>query len=82
MSHNLKIETGRWSRIPREARVCRCDNADIQTEIHVLINCNLTHNIRIRYPMLNFQDTSSLFGEATHILSLCKYVHEVLNFYK
>ena len=22
MSHNLKIETGRWSRLPRESRLC------------------------------------------------------------
>ena len=81
MSHNLKIETGRWSRIPHEARVCRCNNAHVQTESHVLINCNLTQNLRTKYPMLNFQDINSLFGEITHMLSLCKYVHEVLNFY-
>ena len=81
MSHNLKIETGRWSRIPHGARVCRCNNAHVQTESHVLINCNLTQNLRTKYPMLNFQDINSLFGESTHMLSLCKYVHEVLNFY-
>ena len=81
MSHNLKIETGRWSRIPREGRICRCNSENVQTETHVLVDCSLTHAIRIRYPMLNFQDTSSLFGEATHILLLCKYVREVLSFY-
>ena len=77
MSHNLKIETGRWSRIPRENRVCRCNSIQLQTESHVLINCSLTHNIRTRYPMLRFHDTSNLFDEVTYICSLCKYVYEV-----
>ena len=45
ISHNLKIEIGRWSRIPRERRVCRCDNNHVQTESHVLIDCVLTQNI-------------------------------------
>jgi len=27
-AHNLKIETGRWSRIPKERRTCPCDNSD------------------------------------------------------
>ena len=59
MSHNLKIETGRWSRIPRERRVCRCDNSQLQTEAHVLIDCTLTHNIRHRHPALNFTNINS-----------------------
>ena len=33
-SHRLKIETGRWSRIPREERICPC--RAVQTESHVL----------------------------------------------
>ena len=33
-SHYLKIETGRWSRIPREERLCSC--CEVQSEIHVL----------------------------------------------
>jgi hypothetical protein len=32
-SHNLRIETGRWSRIERERRLCTC--GEIQTEEHV-----------------------------------------------
>ena len=81
MSHNLKVETGRWSRIPRDLRVCQCNNRDIQTESHVLIKCNLSQNIRLRYQMLDFTNTNSLFGETTNILLLCKYVHEVLKVY-
>ena len=35
-SHKLKIDTGRWSRIPKEARRCPC--GEIQTEEHMLLN--------------------------------------------
>ena len=56
MSHNLRIETGRWSRIPLERRVCPCDATQLQTENHVLTSCPLTHNIRVNYQMLDFSD--------------------------
>ena len=81
MSHNLKVETGRWSRIPRESRLCHCNDNKIQTESHVLVECSLTHNVRLRYPALNFTDISSLFNESTHLYSLCNYVNEILRFY-
>ena len=81
MSHNLKIETGRWSRIPHELRVCQCNNTNGQSETHVLVDCELVPSIRLRYPMLNFRDINSLFNESTHIYLLCKYVHEVLKYF-
>ena len=43
-SHYLKIETGRWSCIPWENRMCTC-NSDIQTE-HVLLRCPLMEALR------------------------------------
>ena len=82
MSHNLKIETGRWSRIPSDRRVCRCDNVQVQTEAHALIDCNLTHTIRLRYPALNFTDINSLLNESTHLQLLCKYIYDVLNYFR
>ena len=36
-SHNLAIERGRWSRLPREARLCEC--GQVQDECHVLLHC-------------------------------------------
>ena len=30
------METGRWSRTPREARLCRCDDAGIQDERQII----------------------------------------------
>ena len=82
MSHNLKIETGRWSRIPRERRVCQCDDRQLQSEAHVLIDCALTNHIRTQYPTLNFSNISNLLSEVTQGNVLCKYVHEILEFYR
>ena len=47
-SHRLRIETGRWSRIPRELRLCVCGD-DIQNEEHVLLKCPMTNDIRKLY---------------------------------
>ena len=37
-SHNLPIETGRWSRIPRDERLCRTCNV-VGDEEHALFSC-------------------------------------------
>jgi len=44
-AHNLKIETGRWNRTPRENRLCEC--GEIQTESHILTSCPLTEPLRL-----------------------------------
>ena len=44
-SHDLRIETGRWCRIPRERRLCKC-LTDVQTEEHALLFCVKTEFIR------------------------------------
>ena len=46
-SHRLKIETGRWARLPRENRLCECGN--VQDEEHVLLVCEKTVRIRGKY---------------------------------
>jgi len=46
-SHRLVIETGRWSRIPRDNRLCSC--GAIQTEEHVICFCLLSHSIRSQF---------------------------------
>ena len=81
MSHNLKIETGRWNRTPREARVCQCNNVDLQTEKHVLIECALTERYRIQYNMLNYRNISDLLNENVHIRELCQYILNVTKTY-
>ncbi len=40
VAHYVKIETGRWSRQPRDQRVCACRT--IQTEKHVITDCPLS----------------------------------------
>ena len=43
-AHNLAIETGRWSRIPHDERVCECGS--VQTEKHVVLECPVARDIR------------------------------------
>lgn len=54
-SHRLKIETGRWARVPREQRLCQCE-ADVQSEEHVLLQCPLTARLRhdLSVPNIDF----------------------------
>ena len=58
-SHHLKVETGRWSRIPREAGLCTCGSGDVQTERHIIEKCQLNLHIRQKYNCLNV-DTSDV----------------------
>ena len=46
-SHTLKVETGRWSRTPREERLCECGK--IQDENHIVFFCNKTNDLRGKY---------------------------------
>ena len=74
-SHYLKIETGRWSRIPREERVCQC--GEVQTEIHVLLVCPLLQYLRISFEELDFSSLENLMNNENHYY-LAKYIHTVL----
>ena len=51
-SHNLAIERGRWSRIPREERLCSC--GAIQDEEHISAQCPTTNDIRDSHPDIDF----------------------------
>ena len=42
-SHMLRVETGRWSRTPRDERLCQC-GTDIQNEQHLFV-CPLVKNV-------------------------------------
>ena len=44
-SHRLRIKTGRWARVTREDRTCRCGE-DVQDERHVLQFCSLADEVR------------------------------------
>ena len=46
-SHNLKVESGRKSRIPRELRLCTCGK--IEDETHFLLSCVKYQHLRLKY---------------------------------
>ena len=81
MSHDLRIETGRWSRTPRELRVCSCDSQAVQNETHVLIECPRSRSVRQKFRDLNYSNIESIFEEENHLLDLCQYIYEVLKLY-
>lgn len=54
-SHNLKVETGRWARIPLENRLCDCESGGVQDEEHVVAVCAKLTDLRTRYDVLTFE---------------------------
>ena len=55
-SHILKIEIGRrYPYIPREKRICICNN-EIQTLSHCLLRCPLLNNIREEQQVTDIQN--------------------------
>ena len=72
-SHKLRIETGRWSRTPREERLCHCSNR-IQSEEHAVCDCIVTQPIRDEYPNVDFSNLSSFFScESLYLQCLIAY---------
>ena len=57
-SHKLTIETGRWSRILREQRLCPC--GAIQTEV-VICQCPLSEHVRSRCVTIPFTSIADCF---------------------
>ena len=61
-SHMLRVETGRWSRTPRDERLCQC-GMGVQNEPHVFV-CPLVSNIADSFskdcptPKEFFEDTT------------------------
>ena len=76
-SHDLRIETGRWSRIPRDRRTCPCGL--IQDERHVLIDCPISEQLRNTYLDIDFDFPNILNQDS---ISSFKLVHEILEIYK
>ena len=74
-SHNLRIETGRWSRIARENRFCSCEMNAVQTEDHVALECPLTADLRRAYN-ISFTCLVELFENCTS--QTIAYIYKVL----
>ena len=78
-SHRLRVETGRWSRLPRERRLCKC-RAGIQTEQHVLIDCELAEPMKEKYGFsVNCFNTFMSTSKSEKQLQM---LHEILKFFE
>ena len=66
-SHSLAIELGRFSRIPRQNRLCKC-RIGIQSVWHIFKECPLTMHIH----MNRFVDLSEVFNDAELITMLLR----------
>lgn len=72
-SHHLKVETGRWSRVPRDERLCPC--GEVQDEEHVLMACPQTRHIRQTLPQFsNIYELHNLID----VKQMTKYCYDVL----
>ncbi|KAK2168385.1 hypothetical protein LSH36_17g07031 [Paralvinella palmiformis] len=67
-SHHLRIEMGRWSRIPREKRTFHC-RTDTQTEEHVLLRCNISGPLRHQMN-INVQTLQDLFSHFQVVITI------------
>ena len=74
-SHRLRIETGRWSRLARDLRLCPC-GSDVQTEEHVFLSCPLTAIHRER----QYPSTNELFKDnVNYAANLCYKIFNMFN---
>ena len=73
-SHRLRVETGRWARLDRHERLCRCGEA-VGDEEHTLTACKLTEPLRAEYGrVIVFPDI--IVSPADYVDF--KYIHEAL----
>ena len=77
-SHRLRVETGRWSRLPRDQCTCSCPQAAVQDEPHVLLDCPLTRQLRVNDPELQrIVSVPQLFDNVIPRVA-AMYCHKVL----
>ena len=80
-AHSLAVEVGRWNRrgrgrLPLEERLCVCGH--IQTEEHVVEQCNLTQHLRNTHGFSNIPD---LFSDIYNDTERCFILYNILNIY-
>ena len=74
-SHNLAIETGRWSRIQPDQRLCACGS--VQTEEHVMCFGIRILHILLHYPDCDYTNLCHIF-QNKDIKNICHIVHKSL----
>ena len=82
-SHCLRVETGRWSRTPRESRHCTCvtnlNQMPIQDEEHVVSDCSLSKQLRQDFPNLNYRIPNIFQND--NLKDMCEYIYKLLQLY-
>ena len=75
-SHGLAIERGRWSRTPRDNRLCVC--GQIQTEEHIICECIVSADIRHMYPNVTFRPLQMFFSHSdlTELCTVTALIYE------
>ena len=57
-SHNLEVEVGRWVRVERNSRLCKCCNlARVEDEAHFLFDCPNYDELRMEFNELFLEPT-------------------------
>lgn len=80
-THWLAVETGRWNRRgrgcpPLEERLCPC--GQIQTELHVILECPISQHVRDTYVMNSFRN---LFDGSLENATVGVVINSVLKLY-
>ncbi len=88
----IRLETGRFERIPEEERLCPvCDSGEIENEIHVITSCSLYDDLRndlyqyastINEDFINLSDCDKLvfiFANENMVNITAKICHSILN---
>ena len=75
-SHRLRMEVGRWSRIPRDLRLCQCGS--VQTMEHILLVCPIAADLRATFPMLCFLSVEELMSTQSS-KDLCTFSFKLLD---
>ena len=80
-THRLYIERGRWSRVPSEQRLCRCNRRNVEDEEHVTLNCEITNDLRARYDIRGYTNLEMLFTKHNKY-ELVDFIFEVMKRFK
>ena len=79
-AHRLEIESGRYKNIPRDERTCKWCQLSlsgnfIEDEIHVLYNCDLYNNLRIKL-LTTLNNSPASNNSPTHPVSVSSQSHD------
>ena len=77
-SHRLKVETGRWSRLPREQRTCSCVVGGVQDEEHVVFQCEYTRDLREKYEVEDEQALVEVLDDIDNV----DFIYEIMQRFK